>query len=160
MSRVDPSVRLAPSLMDRLCEPDAGGTATRPGYDYAQLVQAVARDIEDLLNAHQLLLAPATRDGPLGASLLAYGLPDLSGLCGGTEQDYGRLARLLEATIVCHEPRLRNVRATVVAPDQGLAWHLCFRIEAELAFEPHPLVALETVMELAGGRHRVRQIGR
>ena len=52
MPRVDPHQGLMPSLLDRLIDPDAEGTVGRHGYDLQQVIDAVRRDLEDLLNTH------------------------------------------------------------------------------------------------------------
>jgi type VI secretion system protein ImpF len=158
MSRVDPLLGLTASVLDRLCEPHTGNQS-HPGISYEQLVRSVVRDVEDLLNTRQMPLPPAIRQGPLGRSLLAYGLPDLSSLGGSLHDDTSKIAAALETTISRFEPRLQNVRVAAVTREDGRTWHLHFRIDAELTIEPHPHVSLETVLELTGGRHHVRRLG-
>ena len=38
MSRIEPTEGLLPSLFDRLADPEAGGTAARPGYGVEQMI--------------------------------------------------------------------------------------------------------------------------
>ena len=55
MSRIDAQQGLMPSLLDRLIDTDADGTAWRHGYGVQQMIAAVHRDLEDLLNTRQVL---------------------------------------------------------------------------------------------------------
>ena len=42
-----------PSLLDRLIDPEADGTTFKHGYSVQQMVAAVYRDLEELLNTRQ-----------------------------------------------------------------------------------------------------------
>lgn len=77
MSRLDAKTRLVPSVLDRLIDPDTETTAWQRGYGPEQMLAAVKRDLEELLNTHQ-----SNQDLPpeweqLSDSLLTYGVPDL-----------------------------------------------------------------------------------
>src|SRR6516162_9749390 len=57
MAQLDLPSALAPSLKDRLFDPDSMGTKDRPGYTLRQILDSVREDLEDLLNtrrAHEL----------------------------------------------------------------------------------------------------------
>jgi type VI secretion system protein ImpF len=158
MPTTDPNFGLNPSIWDRLLDPETSGTNGRPGYSYEQLVQAVIRDVEALLNARQTPLSAVDRNSALAKSLLGYGLPDLVSF-SSSKEDQARIAALLQVTVARYEPRLRNIRARPTTTEAGRSWRLGFVVEAELSIEPHPHVTLETTLDLAGGTHNVRQIG-
>jgi predicted component of type VI protein secretion system len=55
-----------------------------------------------------------------------------------------------------HEPRLRNVRATVVR-SRNLNLRVRYHIDAELRVDPAPKVTFETEVELTTGYTSVRE---
>jgi type VI secretion system protein ImpF len=157
MSRIGSQQGLTPSLLDRLIDPDSGGTARRPGYSVEQMIDAVHRDLEDLLNTRLTNIdipedCPQTR-----RSLVAYGLPDLASLQAFTPQQRAEIGRILEATIAHFEPRLRDVRATLVNPGDAKQRTIKFRIDARLSVEPAPDVAFDTILELSTGHSTIER---
>ncbi|NRR33107.1 type VI secretion system baseplate subunit TssE [Oxalobacteraceae bacterium] len=110
-----------PGLFDRLLSDSGHSAAGRDaaGLSLEQLKDAVARDLEDLLNTRaalpeaQLAEYPACR-----ASIVNYGLLDFAGLCLGSSDDRARICASLKAAIERHEPRLKNIQARLErAPD-------------------------------------------
>jgi type VI secretion system protein ImpF len=102
-----------PGLFDRLMEP-AHGMVSRLSLD--QLKDAVARDLEDLLNTRlgisDALQARLSADYPECANAIVnYGLIDFAGMCLSSSDDQARICASLKAAIERHEPRLRQVRA-------------------------------------------------
>lgn len=157
MSRIDPRQGLMPSLLDRLIDPEAGGTAWRHGYSVEQMVEAVHRDLEDLLNTRLVNIdipedCPETR-----RSLAGYGLPDLASLQAFTLAQRAEIGHILEATIAHFEPRLRDVRATLVNPGETKERTIQFRIDARLCVEPAPEVAFDTILELSTGHSTIER---
>jgi type VI secretion system protein ImpF len=53
MAQLDPNDGILPSILDRLIDPDSGGTAWRRGYGVQEMTEVVQRDLEDLLNTRQ-----------------------------------------------------------------------------------------------------------
>jgi type VI secretion system protein ImpF len=100
----------APGLFDRLMDDRAYNMALRLSLD--QLEDAVARDLEELLNTRI-----GIPDGMLAGypecegSIVNYGLIDFAGMCLSSSDDQARICVSLKAAIERHEPRLRNVRA-------------------------------------------------
>jgi type VI secretion system protein ImpF len=156
VSRVDPGQSLEPSLLDRLIDPDSGGTAWRHGYGIEQMVEVVRRDLEDLLNTRQSAadLPEAFRE--VQRSIIGYGLPDLTALEAITPEQRQQIGRVLEAVVSRFEPRLKDVRATLIDPSAGLERTIRFHLEARLCLTPAPEVAFETLLELGTGRYSVR----
>ncbi len=159
MSRLDPQQGLMPSLLDRLIDQSADGTAWRQGFGIEQMVQAVYRDLEDLLNSRQVLAGVPADCVEVQRSIVGYGLPDVSSLEAITAEQRSRIGRVLEAVIMHHEPRLRSVRATLLDPAQATLRTVKFRIEARLSVEPAPEVAFDTILELSTGHSSIARPG-
>lgn len=170
MARIDLQEAMTPSLLDRLIDPDSAGTSAQPGYTAAKMIQRVQRDLEDLLNTRQTntdlpvaILEPlAGEDGEplrvdLQATVLGFGLPDLTSLNAVTVQQREEIGREIEAAVIRFEPRLQDVRATMVDPGDGKERTVRFRIEARLRVDPAPEdVSFDTVLELTTGHYSVK----
>jgi type VI secretion system protein ImpF len=127
----------APSLLDRLFgekTPNAAtGIVSRLSMD--QLKDSVARDLEALLNT-RIGIAPETLDGfpECRASIISYGLIDFAGFCLSSTDDRAAICKSLKAAIEQHEPRLREVSASLEL-EQGSVNRLNFVINAMLQVE-------------------------
>jgi type VI secretion system protein ImpF len=156
MSRVDPQQGLMPSILDRLTDPGSGGTAWRRGYGVEQMIDAVRRDLEELLNTRQSTHGLPAGFGEVENSLIGYGLPDLTTLDAYTTEQRAAIGRLIEAAIERYEPRLRGVQATMLEAGEGPERRVRFRIDARLCVDPAPEVAFDTVLELMTGHYSVK----
>jgi type VI secretion system protein ImpF len=154
-NRVDPNQGLMPSILDRLVDPDSGGTSWRRGYSVEQMIDAVRRDLEDLLNTRQSHMGLPEDFTEVQHSVIAYGLPDLTSLNAITPTQREDIGRTLEANIERFEPRLKDVRARLVEAGDGKQRTVKFHIEARLNLDPAPEVAFDTVLELATGHYSV-----
>jgi type VI secretion system protein ImpF len=159
MARDEHQEGLMPSVLDRLIDPDAAGTVWRRGYGIEQMVEVVQRDLEELLNTRQSHAGMPEQFEELGRSILAYGLPDLTSLNAITPDQRAQIGRVLEAVIAHFEPRLRDVRASLVDPGQDKQRSVRFRVEARLCVEPAPEVAFDTILELSTGHSSVKPSG-
>lgn len=158
MSQLNVPAGLLPTLKDRLLDADSMGTSAAPGYDLSQILESVRADLEDLLNTRRPL-APSPTDYPeLARSVAAYGLPDLASLDTSTLSKRDEIGRILEKIITLHEPRLRNVRATM-QPPKGPDLSATYEINADLRVDPAPPVAFETIIELTTGHVEIRESG-
>jgi type VI secretion system protein ImpF len=153
---------ILPSLLDRLIddEPDnSEEPLSRRFQDIDELKQAVARDLEAMLNTRREALEELPAEfAEVNRSLLVYGLPDFTSLnLLGSQRD--RLRRAIENTITTFEPRLERVRVTVENPkanDRALR----FKVEGLLKIEPAPEpVAFDTVLHLTTQEYRVHEQG-
>jgi type VI secretion system protein ImpF len=156
MARVDPNQALMPTILDRLIDPDSGGTAWRRGYGVAQMAEVVQRDLEDLLNTRQSNPDLPEAYTEIQKSVLSYGLPDLISLDAVTPAQREEIGRVLEAIVARFEPRLKDIRATLINASDGQERTVKFRIEARLCLDPAPDVAFDTVLELATGHYSVQ----
>jgi type VI secretion system protein ImpF len=160
MARIDPQQGLQPSILDRLIDPDTQGTSWRRGYGVEEMVDVVRRDLEDLLNTRQSHQRLPEAFVEIERSILGYGLPDLASLDAITPQQREEIGRILEAVVLRYEPRLRDVRATLVDGGESKQPMVRFHIDARLCVEPAPDVAFETILELTTGHSSVKQAER
>lgn len=97
-----------------------------------QLKDSVARDLEALLNTRVALRPGLLEPYPhCYSSILNYGLMDFAGLCLSSANDRDAICVSLVRAIARHEPRLRDVRASLEA-GRGAVNKLNFVIYAYL----------------------------
>ncbi len=159
MSRVNSQQGLMPSVLDRLIDPDSGGTIARRGYGVAQMTEAVRRDLTELLNTRQSHDGLSPDFDELHHSIIAFGLPDLTSLNAVTPEERREIGRLIESIIEIFEPRLREIHVTVLNPDDSQERTIRFRVDARLCLDPAPEVAFDTILELSTGRYAVQSTG-
>jgi type VI secretion system protein ImpF len=148
---------LLPSVLDRLIDPSSGGTGWRRGYSETQMIAAVYRDLEELLNTRQSYTRLLDEFPEVQNSLLAYGLPDLTSFNAITDEQRREIGRVLEAVIARFEPRLKDVCAEVEKAEgtPQLQRTVRFHIKARLCVDPAPAVAFDTILELTTGHYTV-----
>jgi type VI secretion system protein ImpF len=117
-----------PGLLDRLMG-EAGG-APRQGIE--QLKDSLARELEALLNT-RLGFPPGYFDAcpEARSSILNYGLVDFAGFCLSSSEDRAAICASLKDAIERHEPRLKNVSASLER-EAGNVNRLNFVIHATL----------------------------
>ncbi|MFA9218873.1 MAG: type VI secretion system baseplate subunit TssE [Sphingomonadaceae bacterium] len=116
-----------PGLFDRLL----GEQVT--GLTLEQLKDAVARDLEDLLNTRAALPETLLQAYPeCSRSIINYGLLDIAGMCLSSSADRARICASLKAAIARPEPRLSNVQARLER-GAGAINRVSFVINATLA---------------------------
>ena len=125
-------------------------------YGIRELKQAVARDLEALLNTRQEALdeLPESLE-EVRRSLVVYGLPDFTAASLQSPRDRNRIRRALEDTIAAFEPRLARVRITL-EESEGSDRAMHFRVEGWLRLEPTPEpVSFDTVLQLTTREYTV-----
>lgn len=157
--RVNPSLRLRRSVLDRLLADDAptGLVMTQSPEQYRD---AVARDVEALLNAR----APLDHDRVVGLpqvrdSVLTFGVRDFVGRVLSNSEEQRQVARSLALAIETHEPRLSQVQVRFHADRSGRSINsLAFTIHALLRLHPdHEQVSFDAVLQPALSRYAVTQ---
>ena len=122
-----------PGLFDRLLGVPARtgtGSATRMSVD--DMKDAVARDLEALLNTRMVLPDGLLEGYPeCSKSLVSYGMNDFADLSLSSPSDRATICSCIESTIACHEPRLRKVKAALEMRE-GAVNRLDFSITALL----------------------------
>lgn len=152
-----PKRGLAPSLIDRLIDPESAGTAILIGYGVDQMYRAVLRDLEDLLNTRQTHLRElADRYPETCDSVLAFGLPDVILGVSLSADQRASIGRTIRKTIERFEPRLKDIKVALLDSDDVAAHKsLKFQVEARLNVDPSPDVTFETVLEMTSGKYVV-----
>lgn len=123
-----------PGLFDRLMDAPvhgaASGTVSRLSIE--ELKDTVARDLEALLNTRTVIPEDLLKQYPeCSRSIVTYGLNDFAGLSLSSSDDRAYICQCLEKAIARHEPRLRNVRASLEV-HEGSINRLNFAIAALL----------------------------
>ncbi|MES2742013.1 MAG: type VI secretion system baseplate subunit TssE [Pseudomonadota bacterium] len=122
-----------PGLFDRLMDtPAPGSSSTVSRLSIEDLKDTVARDLEALLNTRTVIPDELLLQYPECAqSIVTYGLNDFAGLSLSSTDDRAHICTCLEAAIARHEPRLRNVKASLEV-QEGSINRLNFAITALL----------------------------
>lgn len=103
-----------PGLFDRLMGPGGASSGTVIRLSIEDVKDAVARDLEALLNTRAVIPEALLKRYPeSGRSIVAYGLNDFAGRSLSSPDDRAYICACLERAIARHEPRLRNVRASL-----------------------------------------------
>jgi type VI secretion system protein ImpF len=150
--------RITQSVLDRLFddEPQEATDAQqnfRQGLDHMK--QAVARDLEALLNTRQGLPVDLEAYPELERSVLNYGLPDFSSLSAASEADRARIKSGLEQAVQLFEPRLTRVNVQLQG-SMEVGSHFTFHIEALLRVDPVPEpVMFDAVLEVATQLYKI-----
>src|SRR5215475_14695999 len=96
------------SILDRLIDNDPGNRLSEapstPAQSLRQLKAAVRRDLECLLNARATIVPLPEGCLEVKASMMVYGLPDITSIALESGQDEKRLLRTMEATVARFEP--------------------------------------------------------
>ena len=144
--------KLVVSILDRLVDLDPkqlSGESADPPATLSAVRAAVKRDLEWLLNSKRPPGKLPEDLRQIQVSTLTYGLPDFtaSGLNDQAHQD--RLRRTIEQAIAQFEPRLSQVRVSLVR-EPGIDRNLRFQIDAMLKADPAPVaVTFDSTLELA-----------
>lgn len=157
-----PRQALVPSsLLDRLLDDDPRTSTeaqVESHYDINRYKQAVARDLEALLNTRCVLLNgedlepfPHAKD-----SLLSFGITDLSSLSLLNPDDRMYLKDSIRKTIERHEPRLTKVRVNLDITKESNRM-LRFRVDALLKVHPSkPPVSFDAMLQLSTNTYQVK----
>lgn len=149
------------SLLDRLMDDHPETTSEARSemlYDISRYKQAVARDLESLLNTRcthldegRLEPFPLTED-----SLLQFGITDLSSLSLLDPEDRMFLRDNIRRAIERHEPRLAKVRVNLEV-SRELNQMLRFRVDALLKVHPNrPPVTFDALLQLSSNTYHVK----
>ena len=160
MARIKPEQPLIPSVLDRLLD-DAPEAESEPPAGRNQvlreLVQAVRRDLENLLNTRTRRLSWPPELKELKQSLVQYGIPDFAGADLGSARGREEFCRVVQAVIRQHEPRFKAVKVQLLDNVEPLDRTLRFRIDALLHADPAPEpVVFSSSLKPATGAFEVR----
>jgi type VI secretion system protein ImpF len=155
-----------PSLLDRLTDDDPRTPAdSRISYaeSLLQFKAAVRRDLEWLLNTRRTPNPAPDHLDELPRSLYNYGVPDITSVSADSPTARSQLLLDVESTLAIFEPRLENVRISMVEQEgESRRRELRFVVEATLRLDPTPeQVVFDTVLHYSSGQVDVqgRMIG-
>lgn len=141
------------SVIDRL----AGSGGRQPGADIRigvrDLKAAVRRDVEWLLNSRRPLVGDLEDLPEARASILAYGIPDLTQY-GRGYADRQHICAAIEEALRAFEPRLqpRSIKVEYLPDGEETGSRLHFTIHGMLHVDPvREQIAFDTSVEMASG---------
>ena len=154
MARSATETLVTQSVLDRLVAVDEWPATRAQSLRFFK--ESLKRDLEWLLNTRM----PPIRgiDGyPLAkASVINYGLPDISALGLSSASDNRRLRLGIETCLRNYEPRLIDIRVTLEGGDVADR-RLRFHIEGMMQLDPAPEeISFDTVLELTSGEYKVK----
>lgn len=149
------------SVLDRLIdrEPNlASDPSTTRAQSVRQLKASLRRDLEWLLNTRRNAEEAAEELTEVTRSLHNFGLPDFARFSDSV-RDRNQLTLEVESTVALFEPRLRDVRVTLIdSPASARGSRMVhFQIEGLLDMDPAPeQVSFDTVLQLTNGEYQIR----
>jgi len=148
-----------PGLFDRLLGVPSRGTVSRISAE--DLKDAVARDLEALLNTRAVFPEELLADYPeCSSSILNYGLNDFADRSLSSPSDRAHICACLEDVIARHEPRLREVKASLEIRE-GAVNRLNFSITAMLvASTSQEPVNFDAVLQRSTLQYSISKAGR
>lgn len=160
MARYDNTVRITPSVLDRLID-DRPEVSTEPPASpmksLRDLKKAVGRDLEWLLNTRRTVGIVPAESLEATRSITAYGLPDFTAASLKSPAEQERVRRALEEAIEIFEPRLVHV-SIALEPLEEYIPTLRFRVSGYLRVEPEPEpVSFDTLLHLTSNDYEVRE---
>jgi type VI secretion system protein ImpF len=158
--------RLRPPFWDRLTADPSAVTSAALRVDARQLVAAVRRDIERLLNTRRTDLLDLTNLPEAATSLLGYGMPDLSIYSGRSSKDRRTICGMIADLLRAFEPRLvaSTIRVDYVSGGQAVglatASRAQFRIRAMLHVDPlRQPVTFDTAVDMETSEVKLEDSG-
>ena len=89
-------------------------------------------------------------------SIITYGLPDLSSYQSTKADVRRKVIERIEQAIARFEPRLKDVRASLIEDADELQFKLKFEIHATMRVDPSPEVSFVTILKLATGETSIQ----
>lgn len=153
----------SPTLFDKLLSAasDNPQSAAVQRLSVEQVKASVAHDLEALLNTRAVISEDVLRDYPeCHRSIVSYGLGDFAGLSLASLDDRMMVCRMLERAITRHEPRLRNVRATLEIDRKSIN-RLSFSITAMLlVHESKEPVLFDAILQPSSLQYSISSVRR
>ena len=151
------------SILDRLMDDKPLVTTesmSEMHLDMSRYKQAVARDLESLLNSRRVDFDERIESLPQArSSIMTYGITDLSSLSLLDPAAQGHLRSQIKTAIERHEPRLSRVRVSLDVP-KGRDRQLRFRVDAVLSVHPQkPPVVFDAMLQLNTNTYRISETG-
>lgn len=139
-------------LLDRLIDAEPAEPSDRPLSTAATmdaLRASICRDLEELLNTRRRWRSWDPALTHLDRSLAGFGLPDFASGAFNDPRRREELRQLIEACIRRFEPRIVDLRVTLIEATDRVSGTLRLRIDALLRADPAPEpIAFDTVVDL------------
>lgn len=129
------------SVLDRLLDEHPDRSADPPHSEVRtqkQMRAALRRDLEALLNATRPWLVLKPHQAMLETSPLGFGIADVTARVLSNEEERERIRADVEATIHRFDPRLTDIRVTLLPDDAPLSAVIRLHIEGILLVDPQP----------------------
>ena len=154
MAKSKSEILITQSLIDRLTDIEPW-PETRAA-SISMYRESLKRDLEWLLNTRQPIM-PALQSYPAtAASIVNFGLQDISSFASSSGKDRSRLTLALEKCIRTFEPRIGHPHVFLTRSDT-LNRSIKFYIEGSLTYENmEEEIKFDTVLELISGEYEVR----
>jgi len=133
-----PADELRLPLLDQLIDDDPGTREEAPptaGQTYRQVIDALKRDLLDLLNTRERCMSWPKNLKELDRSILSYGIPDITGANLAAVKDRDAFLQSLAPVIRRGDPRYQSVRIVPAERSESTDRILRFRIEAVVRVE-------------------------
>ncbi len=155
MAKGDFDLLVEGTVLDRLIDRDPGASGDRPigrPDSIREYKLGLQRDLEWLLNARRSEDPDAERFPELARSVYHFGLPDLTSLSRDSGDSLAKLVTFVEQALAQFEPRLANIKVSVVPLEDNPLADVRLQVEAVLRLEPSPeRITFDTVMHKANG---------
>lgn len=154
MARATTETLVTQSVLDRLLAVEEWPSTRSQSVRYFK--EALRRDLEWLLNSRQPPMPQLAGYPGARASVINYGLPDITSLGLLSASDHKSLRQAIEVCIRNFEPRLTDVHVTLESSDT-VDRRLRFHIEGNMKLDPAPEeISFDTVLELTSGEYKVK----
>lgn len=154
MARSTTETLVTQSILDRVTAIEDWPTTRSQSLRFFR--ESLKRDLEWLMNTRQPPIEELVKYPLAQASVINYGLPDITSMGLASSSDHRRLRLAIETCISNYEPRLMDVRVTLEGSDAADR-RLRFHIEGNMKLDPAPEeVSFDTVLDLASGEYRVK----
>jgi len=154
LARASTETLVTQSILDRLMDVEDWPSTRSQSTRFFR--EALKRDLEWLLNTRQPPVPAITGYPGAKASVINYGLPDISSLGLNSAADHRALRIAIETCLRNYEPRLMDVRVSLQGSDT-VDRRLRFHIEGNMKLDPAPEeIAFDTVLELTSGEYKVK----
>jgi len=154
LARAATETLVTQSVLDRLLTVDEWPTTRAQSLRFFK--DALRRDLEWLLNTRQPHLPELAGFTAAKATVINFGLPDISSLGLLSAADHKSLRLAIEVCIRNFEPRLMDVHVTLESSDT-VDRKLRFHIEGNMRLDPAPEeISFDTVLELTSGEYKVK----
>jgi len=153
-----------PDLFDRLLGQPLRNGVVVARLNVEELKDAVARDLEALLNTRSTIQDGALAVFPeCGKSMVGYGLCDFADRSLSSPTDRAHICACIEETIARHEPRLQKVKALLEMQGDGapsinrLSFSITAVLVGSMSQEP---VNFDAVLQPSTLQYSIRKAGR